>query len=298
MKRSLVIVAFVLACSALFAKGVERVSATMEYTSDDSKATPEQVERIAIEKAKIRALEEKFGVDVSSIQSSYIKNTSDGNSRHSVSDMFSLGGTSVRGEWIETIKEEVLDKRYDHGFWVVKVHVEGRARSKKAEGVDIDFAFVNNSHDKISRESFYDGDNIYMTFSSPVSGSLCVYLIDENQEAFCLLPYENNNSGSQPIEANKNYLFFYQDMGGEEYMKTATEYELNTQKSIEQNALYVVFSPNKITKSNDRKKENNWRNQPLPRSLSYNDFMTWLSKNQTTDEQMIVRPIVISINRK
>jgi len=43
-----------------------------------------------------------------------------------------------------------------------------------------------------------------------VAGSLCVYLVDEDQNAFCLLPYANQQSGAQAIEANKDYVFFYE----------------------------------------------------------------------------------------
>ena len=275
---------------------MERVSITYEYRSD-SKLTDEQAKQKAIEQAKLKAIEEKFGVDVSSIQTSYIKSSAEGTNVATSNTMLSLGGTSSRGIWVETIKQEVLEQRYENGFWIVKVHLEGKVRSKTGESVDIKFAFVNNTHDKISRDVFYDGDDIYMTFSSPVSGSLCVYLLDENQNVACLLPYENNKIGCQNVEANKNYLFFYQS-SAEDYMRNATEYTLNTQRSAEQNILFVVFSPNKISKASDRKGGKNWRNEPMPRQLSFVDFQKWLSNNQTADPQMTVRTVPITITRR
>ena len=275
---------------------MERVSITYEYRSD-SKLTDEQAKQKAIEQAKLKAIEEKFGVDVSSIQTSYIKSSAEGTNVATSNTMLSLGGTSSRGIWVETIKQEVLEQRYENGFWIVKVHLEGKVRSKTGESVDIKFAFVNNTHDKISRDVFYDGDDIYMTFSSPVSGSLCVYLLDENQNVACLLPYENNKIGCQNVEANKNYLFFYQS-SAEDYMRNASEYVLNTQRSAEQNMLFVVFSPNKISKASDRKGGKNWRNEPMPRQLSFVDFQKWLSNNQTADPQMTVRTVPITITRR
>ena len=275
---------------------MERVSITYEYRSD-SKLTDEQAKQKAIEQAKLKAIEEKFGVDVSSIQTSYIKSSAEGTNVATSNTMLSLGGTSSRGIWVETIKQEVLEQRYENGFWIVKVHLEGKVKSKSGESVDIQFAFVNNTHDKISRDVFYDGDDIYMTFSSPVSGSLCVYLLDENQNVACLLPYENNKIGCQNVEANKNYLFFYQS-SAEDYMRNATEYTLNTQRSAEQNILFVVFSPNKISKASDRKGGKNWRNEPMPRQLSFVDFQKWLSNNQTADPQMTVRTVPITITRR
>lgn len=275
---------------------MERVSITYEYRSD-SKLTDEQAKQKAIEQAKLKAIEEKFGVDVSSIQTSYIKSSAEGTNVATSNTMLSLGGTSSRGIWVETIKQEVLEQRYENGFWIVKVHLEGKVKSKSGESVDIQFAFVNNTHDKISRDVFYDGDDIYMTFSSPVSGSLCVYLLDESQNVACLLPYENNKIGCQNVEANKNYLFFYQS-SAEDYMRNASEYVLNTQRSAEQNMLFVVFSPNKISKASDRKGGKNWRNEPMPRQLSFVDFQKWLSNNQTADPQMTVRTVPITITRR
>jgi hypothetical protein len=35
----------------------------------------------------------------------------------------------------------------------------------------------------------------------------------------------------------------------------------------------------------------------LPRQLSYEDLMKWLAKNQTRDENMVVRREVISIKK-
>ena len=275
---------------------MERVSITYEYRSD-SKLTDEQAKQKAIEQAKLKAIEEKFGVDVSSIQTSYTKSSAEGTNVATSNTMLSLGGTSSRGIWVETIKQEVLEQRYENGFWIVKVHLEGKVKSKSGESVDIQFAFVNNTHDKISRDVFYDGDDIYMTFSSPVSGSLCVYLLDENQNVACLLPYENNKIGCQNVEANKNYLFFYQS-SAEDYMRNASEYVLNTQRSAEQNMLFVVFSPNKISKASDRKGGKNWRNEPMPRQLSFVDFQKWLSNNQTAYPQMTVRTVPITITRR
>ena len=66
---------------------------------------------------------------------------------------------------------------------------------------------------------------------------------------------------------------------------------------MEQNALYVIFSPNTFTKANDTQSATNWRDQPMPRQLSYADLLKWLARNQAKDEAMVVRTSVISIRR-
>ena len=94
------------------------------------------------------------------------------------------------------------------------------------------------------------------------------------------------------VEANKDYVFFY-----EKFDKNADEYVLTCERSMEQNALYVIFSPNTFTKANDNRSDNNWRDQPMPRQLSYADLLKWLARNQAKDEAMVVRTSVISIRR-
>ena len=290
MRKIVFILVFVLTCSISFAKDIERVSAIYEYISDDPNESPEEARRKAIERAREKALEEKFGIDVSRINTTYIQNQSgEGND---VSDMFSLGGSSVRGEWIETIEEKIIEERYERGFWYVKVRVEGKARSKSSENIDISAIFVNDIEDRYPRDQYNNEDDIFLRFKSPVSGSLCVYLIDAEKNAYCILPYSSVSIGCQKIEANKEYIFFSQ-----EFDRQAYEYELQTQKTIEHNALYVVFSPNEFTKALDSDGGLNWKDEPMPRVLHYANFLKWLSRNQIKDEKMVVKVEVISIRK-
>lgn len=293
MKKLFIIVLTLLTCSILFAKdNIERVSLTYEYRSDNPNESPEQAEYKALERAKQKALEDKFGVDVSSINSTFLSSKSNGENAVSTTNVFSIGSTAVKGVWIETIEEKILVKQFDKGFWYVKVYVEGKARHLTETPIEIKAALVNNIHDKDSRELFYDGDDIFLRFLSPVSGNLCVYLIDEEQNAFCLLPYDNNSAGCQKISANEDYLFFSRKTDNE-----ATEYTLNTQRTQESNAVYIIFSPNTFIKATDQKGTENWRNEPLPRSLSYAAFLKWLAKNQTHDPKMVVKTELITIKR-
>ena len=284
-KLSVILILFAL---SLFAGDIERVSATYEYVSNDPNETPAQAERKAFERAKQKALEDKFGLDVSAVTSSFVSNTNES----SQTNVFSIGGTSVRGEWIETLIEQVLDKRFVDGFWLVKVRVEGRARNHSTEKTDIRFAFVRDVQDLESPVSFRDGNDLFLRFSSPVAGSLCVYLIDEDKNAFCLLPYADNATGAQSIEANRDYIFF-----SEKYESGAQEYTVNCQRSSEQNALYVIFSPNTFTKAHDQQSGTNWRDEPMPRQLTYETFLKWLAANQKKDPSMVVRTELISIRK-
>lgn len=292
MKRFIFPLIFLCSLS-LFAAKPEKVSITYTYESNDKSESLETVTKHAFEKAKQRVLEEKFGVDVSSIIV-YSEQEREHNGTFSSSeDFFSLGGTNARGEWIQTIEEKVIEEPTFHqGEWRVKVYVEGLARAKNGEPIHLDYRFMNHTDDRIPRTIFHDGDDLFMHFSSPVAGVLCVYLVDANKDVYCLLPYQNSPNGCQAIEANTEYTFFTTITD-----RFADEYTLNTQSKEEHNVLYIVFSPNTFTKAKDKKGATNWRNEALPRTLSYSDFLNWLSKNQIADEQMVVRPEAITIKK-
>lgn len=276
----------------LKAGDIVRVSATYEYVSNNPRETPEQALDIAFERARQQALIDRFGLDVSSVSETLVHNVSGGDGAVSTTDVFSVGGTAVRGEWLETEKEEVLLQVFEKGFWRVKVSVSGKARTRTVAKADVRYSLVNNSHDRENRTLYYDGDDIFLKFSSPVDGVLCVYLVDEEQSAFCLLPYQGVSTGCQVIEAGKEYVFF-----SSETDPSADEYTLNCQRSTERNAVYIIFSPNSFSKASDAVSGLNWREEQMPRSLYYKDFLKWLEKNQTRDPEMVVLREVITIRK-
>lgn len=292
MKRFLLTIFALLICLVSFAGDIKHISITYEYISDNPNETPEQAEQAAIQMAQQKALEEQFGLDVVGITSTMQRNRQEGQQVSSTSDVFSLRETSVRGEWIETTSQKVLEKTFEKGFWHVKVYIAGRARNHSTDKPAIQYVFINNAHDKQNRDQYYDGDDIFLRFTSPVSGVLCVYLVDAEQNAYCLIPYQSSAIGYQAIDANQEYLFFSTSTD-----PNADEYTLNTMQSSEQNALYVIFSPNTFTKASDQQAGKNWRDEQLPRQLSYEDLMKWLTRNQTRDENMVVRREVITIRK-
>lgn len=291
MKRVLLILLCAMSLPLFAAKEkLTNVSITYDYLSNDRNESKAEAEIHAIEKAKRRALEKAFGVDVSSIVVSMDRENFEEGRLFSDEEFFSLGSTVAKGEWIETVTEKILSIYHDGDVWHVRVFVEGKAREKSGVPIDLQYAFINNAHDKQNRTTYYDNDDIFLRFTSPVSGALCVYLIDNEKTAYCLLPYMRSDKGYQDVRANRDYVFFSSDTD-----KEADEYVLTTQTAVEHNVLYVIFSPNKFTKARDRKGARNWRKQQVPRNLSYKDFVEWLAKIQTADKNMQVRTEVISI---
>lgn len=292
MKKIGLILADLLMVVAVYAGDIEKVSITYTYESNNPYETRLQAEQTAIERAKSKAMEEKFGLNVGAVNSTLIRNVAEGEKVTSTNDVFSLRETSFRGEWIETIKEEILETTFKNDFWIVRVYVAGRARSYSAPKANIHYALVRDLLEADNRDQFRDGSDLYMHFSSPVSGSLCVYLVDENKDVYCLLPYSTSTTGCQAVEANKDYTFF-----SEKIDKNAEELTLTCERTVEQNAVFIVFTPNGLIKAKDNNGGENWRGESLPRQLSYNDFMKWLAKNQVMDEQMVVKTEVITIRK-
>lgn len=292
MKRIVISILLAGATAFCIAGDIVRVSAIYEYVSNNPDETPSQAEAKAFLAAKQKALEDRFGVDVTKVTNTMITSRTEGDKSKSTTNVFSAGETVVRGEWIETIQEKVLEKSYTDGFWIVKVRVEGKARNHSTEKADIQYVFVKDVQDVESPVTFRDGNDLFLRFSSPVAGYLCVYLVDEEKNAYCLLPYMSRQTGSQPIEANKEYVFF-----SSKFDKEAQDYTVNCARSSEQNMLYVVFSPNEFTKAADKQGGKNFREEQLPRELSYENLIKWLSRNQTKDPDMVVRSTLITIRK-
>lgn len=292
MQRSVVLLLLVCVTAFCVAGDIVRVATIYEYVSNNPNEGPEQAKINAFVAAKQKALEERFGLDVSKITNTLQINRNDGKEVKSSSNVFSVGEVAVRGEWIETISEQVLSQSYVNGFWVVKVKVDGRARNYSTEKADIQYTFLKDVDDMDAPVAFRDGSDLFLRFISPIAGQLCVYLVDENQNAYCLLPYMNNQTGSQRIDANKEYIFF-----STKYDNDADEYTLNCERSLEHNAIYLVFSPNDFTKAVDKQGGKNFRDEQLPRELTYEALMKWFAKNQTCDENMVVRREVVTIRK-
>ena len=175
--------------------------------------TIEEAKRIAIDRAKIQALADAFGTIVSQVNTTRIEN---GDGKSSL-DFLSLGGSDVKGEWLETIGDPVVSVTYEQGILVIKVSIKGKAREIKTALIDIQTSILRNGIDEKSASSdFRDGDDLYLSFLSPVDGYLSVYLVDTESNAYCLLPYRKQKDGIYRIEANRQYLFFRESSASNE----------------------------------------------------------------------------------
>lgn len=280
-----IVITVIICCTLLpvAAQDIKKVCGEAIYYAPEN-VTMEQAKQIALQRAKTDALAVAYGTIVSQNNVTTAKNE---NGKSEI-NLYSLGGSEVKGEWLETIGEPVYDISYEKGMLVVKVSVCGKAREIVSAGVDFTAKVLRNGTDeRFESDQFKDGDELFLLFRSPSDGYLAVYLIDDNGTAYCLLPYRAVPEGKVKIEANKDYLFFSQEaVKGLFPASMIDEYTLTCEKQAEYNYLYVIFSPHHFVKANDCSNSQNTVELLMPRELPFEDFQKWLTKNRTYDKEM------------
>lgn len=275
---------------------VRKVSGTYTYYGDPNQSVKE-VRAAAIEHARVQALANEFGtlLTQNTIQQEGII---DGKER---SDFMQLNAAEVKGEWLEDLKEpEILREELANGVLVIEARVSGRARAISSEAVDFEVMTLRNGTEKRFADTrFKEGDDMYLYFRAPADGYVAAYLVDEQQQAFCLLPYSGDGDGQQPVEHGKEYVFFSPQHQYDVSSHIIDEMSMTcADESFEHNQLYVIYSPNSFTKAMDRQGRKLTDNLQLPRELSFKDFTGWMSRLCAHDKKMSRKVIRITISKK
>ena len=271
-----------------FSQKIKTVDGEYTYVVPEN-VNLDKAKYIALERLKIQLIEEEFGATVSQSNSTLVKN----NNGKSDVDFVSIGGSEVNGEWIETIGTPRYNIYYEKEMLVVSVKAKGRIREIISTAVDVKSLVLRNGiEDRFESDTFKSGDDLYISFQSPTNGYLVVYLVDTEQRAFCLLPYQNMKEGSFNVEANKRYVLFSTQTASSELKPYVDEYTMTCSHGQEINQLYVIFSSSPFVKAIDDKLE-----KELPRELSNEDFQKWLAKYRIRDTNMVVKKTTITIRK-
>lgn len=271
-----------------FSQKIKTVDGEYTYVVPEN-VNLDKAKYIALERLKIQLIEEEFGATVSQSNSTLVKNS---NGKSDV-DFVSIGGSEVNGEWIETIGTPRYNIYYEKDMLVVSVKAKGRIREIISTAVDVKSLVLRNGiEDRFESDTFKSGDDLYISFQSPTNGYLVVYLVDTEQRAFCLLPYQNMKEGFFNVEANKRYVLFSTQTAASELKPYVDEYTMTCTHDQEINQLYVIFSTSPFVKAIDDKLE-----KELPRELSNEDFQKWLVKYRTRDTNMVVKKTTITIRK-
>ena len=261
--------------TTFFAQQVKKVVGTYTYYAPED-ISLDRAKRTALERAQIEAIAETFGTNISQHNSTRVTNKNG----HSDIDFLSFASSDVKGVWIETIGDPEYTIHYDKNMLVVKCVVKGNVREIESAAIDIKAKVLRNgTEDRFESSEFRNGDDMYLSFQSPTNGFLAVYLLDNNGDAFCLLPYRNQTDGIQRIAANISYVFFSEKHAEQEERRFVDEYTLTCEHINENNQIYIIFSPNPFVKAND-----NDNGELLPREIDGHSFQTWLAKVRRKDK--------------
>lgn len=272
-----------------------KVSGVYTYYADPSMSV-KQAMAAAIENAKAQALAKEFGTLLvqSTLSQTEQKNGKD-------NEYFSqLSTEEVKGEWIEDLKEPEakITATMNDGTLVIEASVSGKARAISNEAVDFQtFALRNGTEKRFADNNFYEGDDLFLYFNAPTDGYVAVYLVGEDKNAYCLLPYANDENGQQPVKHGKEYIFFSSNHTYDLPRNVIDNvYMTCDDERMEHNTLYVIFSPNPFTKAVDVNKQTDDR--LMPRQLSFKDFTKWIGKLGARDKQMNRKIIRLIVKKK
>ena len=289
MRFCFIIALFLSFPTTFLAQQIKKVVGTYTYYAPDE-VSLERAKRTALERAQLEAIAETFGTDISQHNSTRVSNKNG----HSDIDFLSISSSDVKGEWIETIGEPEYSINYDRGMLVVKCTVKGSVREIVSVAIDIKAKILRNgTEDRFESSEFLSGDDMYLSFQSPVDGFLAVYLIDDNGDAFCLLPYRKQSNGIQKISANTPYVFFSAKDAMSNVRNLVDEYTLTSERCIENNQIYVIFSPNPFVKAND-----NDMGELLPREIDGGSFQRWMTKVRRKDKYVNFSSKLITIKNE
>lgn len=259
-----------------------------EYTYHTTESMSiEEAKKIALDRAKIQSVADAFGTDVSQSASTTVSNYNGKSDTH-----FSMNGlTDVKGEWIETVGDPIFDIKVESPWIIINCKVKGKVREIIRPEIDIEVKVLKNGLSKsFESNEFIDGDDLYVFFKSSLSGYVTIYLI-QNNIAYRLLPYKENDFGEYPVVGGKDYLFFSKstDISND---KTIDEYELFADKEIDVADILILYSPNAIGNSEIA---DNAYDEPL--SIDIELFNEWIVRKRNKDKYSRVFLIPLTIRK-
>lgn len=248
--------------------------------------------RFALEQARIAALAREFGTSVS--QDIYQRDIVSGTTESSYFNM--LNSTEVNGEWIADDGEPHYDIGYGaDNLPVVTCRVKGKAR--KITNMATEFAATvlrNGNEERFADTRFHEGDEMKVLFRAPVDGYLLIYLVDDANTAYSLLPYSNASDGIVRVKRDRDYVFFDAAKADKAFGEPdELIMTLAPGNTVEQNHCYVIFSPEPFTKALDRAGK-----EMQPRVLSHADFQKWLVNCRKRDPKMGMKVMHLQIENK
>ena len=281
--------------------------------SSDSKLDGE---RKAVEYAKIKAIENIFGRNLTQNNTMLIENTQSGQNVKTNQSFSSLTDSYVKGEWIKDkngfpiIQQQI----FNNEIWFI-VTVNGFVREIGESLRDFESYSLNCKNLECKTNDFKDGNDLFQYFKSAVDGYLAIYLEDPQlEETSLLLPYSESTTSSYPVKGDSSYFLFYKPKYDDNFIEDNNlciigniideiELSLDYNRFTENFLVYILFSteefrkPALTDKTNDYKEELDLGKYTLPRSLKSDEFSRWQQRIRMTNENIQLFSYGISLSK-
>lgn len=278
---------------------VSSISGKASVLMNNNQWTKPMYEAQAYQMAINNALDKAFGSSVKSTYERVTYTEMEGRSVANYQDVRNrFLNTFPNGSWLKDHTVEYKEFKDKNGKWWMRCHVSGEAR--KIHNAKTKFeAQLLDGYDKFKNQSleFKHEEQGYLYFNSPTDGYLICFYDDMKTVQRCL-PYNNSQVLQFPISNNKEYFFFSADKA--DYgidISSIDEIEFYTDKKLEYNQLYVIFSPTPMSSYfiNPVVELNNGYSSFKSMSREY--FHNWLQENRLRNTDLQVEIIGITIKR-
>lgn len=130
-RKSLILLLMLSFSTVLFAQQEKAVTGEFVYCAPLN-VSREQARAIAIDRARMQALADEFGTLIEAYNAAVMKNRND----TSTMEYFTLGESTVKGEWLYDTQDPVIEERLEDGLLTVKARVWGMAREIVPTSID------------------------------------------------------------------------------------------------------------------------------------------------------------------
>lgn len=268
------------------AQRTAKVNSKYTYYAPENMSV-EEAKHIALDRAKIQAIADEFGTVVSQSTSTVVMNENG----KSNTQFFSLGGSDVKGEWIETIGEPEYKIEFEEHHIIVYCVVKGQIREVIPSKLYFESTLLRNGQKLPSHQIiFNNGDEMSLQFQASTKGYLSLFWYDVKADIiYRILPYRQDPNSLKKISANIQYVFFSKKRGDDRETEFIDEYVMTCADSTEHNAIYAVFSD----------KEYYTPNLLLfPTGLygtSKSEFQSWLASIKRSSNDILIKTYEIEI---
>ena len=265
-----------------------------------------ETKEMALELAKINAIEKAFG--------SYVEQDSDVDIENGNPNFKIIGNTRVRGEWLKTLESNFMEntrrvkrrKRKNMDEMWITCEVEGLIREIRKPEVVLEMQPRNCVSDLCRTYDFKNGESFYLTFRTPVDGYLSIYMLQEDEKAYCIFPYQAMKGvykNAVPVKSDHEYLLFssHEELTEHEGFSNLLVDELfmHTDREKEFIEMYAVFSTEEYIRPllDSGLSQINESDFEVPESLNQSDFVFWLQENRIHDPEFLYKRMIITIRK-